>query len=90
MEELPIDDDEICKTICQWCKKDYVANSHNGITSLCCHLLKCPKQNEVKHNAKKEGNVSQRKISQEEFREMLAEAIVKHNLPFTFVEYKGI
>ena len=34
--------------------------------------------------------MSQRKISQEEFHEMLVEAIVKHNLPFTFVEYKGI
>ena len=34
--------------------------------------------------------MSQRKISQEEFHEMLVEAIVKHNLPFTFVEYEGI
>ena len=32
----------------------------------------------------------QNKINQEEFREMLAEAIIKHNLPFSFVEYKGI
>ena len=32
----------------------------------------------------------QNKITQEEFREMLAEAIIKHNLPFSFVEYGGI
>ena len=32
----------------------------------------------------------QNKITQEEFREMLAEAIIKHNLPFSFVEYEGI
>ena len=32
----------------------------------------------------------QNKITQEEFREMLAEAIIKHNLPFNFVEYEGI
>ena len=82
--KLPIDDDEICKTICQWCEKDYVADSHNGTTSLHHHLLKCPKQND-----EKERNVSQRNISQEEFCEMLAKAIVKHNLPFTFVEYEG-
>ena len=61
--KLHIDDDEICKTICQWCEKDYVADSHNGTTSLHRHLLKCPKQNEVKQNVEKEGNVSQRKIS---------------------------
>ena len=34
--------------------------------------------------------VLQNKITQEEFREMLAEAIIKHNLPFNFVEYEGI
>ena len=32
----------------------------------------------------------QNKITQEEFREMLAEAVIKHNLPFSFVEYEGI
>ena len=32
----------------------------------------------------------QNKINQEEFCEMLAEAIIKHNLPFSFVEYEGI
>ena len=32
----------------------------------------------------------QNKITQEEFREMLAEPIIKHNLPFSFVEYEGI
>ena len=32
----------------------------------------------------------QNKITQEEFREMLAKAIIKHNLPFNFVEYEGI
>ena len=31
----------------------------------------------------------QNKITQEEFREMLAEDIIKHNLPFSFVEYEG-
>ena len=32
----------------------------------------------------------QNKITQEEFCEMLAEAIIKHNLQFSFVEYEGI
>ena len=32
----------------------------------------------------------QNKINQEEFREMLSEAIIKYNLPLRFVEYEGI
>ena len=32
----------------------------------------------------------QNKITQEVFCEMLVEAIIKHNLPFSFVEYEGI
>ena len=32
----------------------------------------------------------QNKITLEEFHEMLDEAIIKHNLPFNFVEYEGI
>ena len=34
--------------------------------------------------------VLQNKITQEKFRKMLAKAIIKHNLPFNFVEYMGI
>ena len=40
------------------------------------------KQNEVKQDGEEEGRVLQNKITQEEFCEMLAEAIIKHNLPF--------
>ena len=65
-------------------------DSHNGTSNLHRHLLKCLKQNEVKQDGEEQGRVLQNKITQEEFCEMLAEAIIKHNLPFSFVEYDGI
>ena len=67
-----------------------LADSHNGTSNLHRHLLKCLKRNEVKQDSEEQGRMLQNKITQEEFREMLAEAIIKHNLPFSFVEYGGI
>ena len=68
----------------------FLVDSHNGILNLHRYLLKCLKQNEVKQDGEEEGRVLQNKITQKEFREMLVEAIIKHNLPFSFVEYEGI
>ena len=80
--KLPIDEEGLSKAICQWCGKKILADSHNGTSNLHCHLLKCLKRNEVKQNGEEQGRVLQSKITQEEFCEMLAEAIIKHNLPF--------
>ena len=88
--KLPIDEKGISKATCQWCGKMFLANSHHGTSNLHHHLHKCLKQNEVKEDGEEEGMVLQNKITQEKFREMLAEAIIKHNLPFSFVEYEGI
>ena len=87
---MPIDEEWLSKAICQWCGKTFLADSHNGTSNLHRHLLKCLKRNEVKQDGKEHGKVLQNKITQEEFREMLAEAIIKYNLPFSFVEYEGI
>ena len=88
--KLPINEEGLSKATCQWCGKFFLAESHNGTSNLHRHLLKCLKQNEVKQDGEEEGRVLQNKITQEEFREMLAEAIIKHNLLFSFVEYEGI
>ena len=88
--KLPINEERLSKATCQWCGKLFLADSHHGTSNLHRHLLKCLKQNEVKQDGEEEGRVLQNKITQEEFHEMLAEAIIKHNLPFSFVEYEGI
>ena len=46
--KLLINEEALSKTICQWCGKFFLANSHNGTSNLHRHLLKCLKQNEVK------------------------------------------
>ena len=88
--KLPIDEEWLSKAIYQWCGKTFLADSNNGTSNLHRHLLKCLKRNEVKQDGEEHGKVLQNKITQEEFREMLAEAVIKHNLPFSFVEYEGI
>ena len=90
--KLPIDEDGIIKVTCQWCGKMFLVDSYHGTSNLHRHFLKCLKRKEGKQDCEEEGSVSmlQNKITQEKFREMLAEAIIKHNLPFSFVEYEGI
>ena len=88
--KLPINEERLSKATCQWCGKLFLADSHHGTSNLHRHLLKCLKQNEVKQDGEEEGRVLQNKITQEEFHEMLAEAIIKHNLPFSFVGYEVI
>ena len=82
--KLPIDEEGLSKAICQWCGKMFLVDSHHGTSNLRRHLLKCLKRKEAKQDGEEEGSVLvlQNKITQEEFCEMLAEAIIKHNLPF--------
>ena len=70
----------------------FLVDNHHGTSNLHRHLLKCLKRKERKQDGEEEGSVSmlQNKITQEEFREILVEAIIKYNLPFNFVEYEGI
>ena len=63
--KLPIDEEGIIKTTCQWCGKMFLVDSHHGTLNLHRHLLKCLKQKEAKQDGEKEGSVSvlQNKIS---------------------------
>ena len=88
--KLPIDEEGLSKATCQWWGKFFLVDSHNGTLNLHRHFLKCLKWNEVKQDCEEQGRVLQNKITLEEFHEMLDEAIIKHNLPFNFVEYEGI
>lgn len=53
------------------------------------HLLKCLKRKEIKQDAKRHDNASQRKISKEECESQLR-LLLNIILPFSFVEYEGI
>jgi len=64
-----------------------------GTSHLCRHKEVCPmlKFHNLGHMfINQEGKLQSRKVDQQIQREMLAEAIIKHNLSYSFVEYDGI
>ncbi|KAH0635744.1 hypothetical protein KY289_035659 [Solanum tuberosum] len=88
------------KAICRGCKEPYRVGStpgpngkNYGTSHLKRHLIKCKK---VKFYdlgqmyMDQQGNIQSRKIDQLISREKLAEAIIEHDLPYSFVEYKKI
>lgn len=70
---------------CNHCQKYYCLNlSRNGTNTMNRHTRTC---------SKTPGNTprsSYRKLDMEVFREMVAVAIIQHNLPYSFVEYEKI
>lgn len=79
---------------CKGCKKIYKGGGNvYGTSTLRRHIQKCPKlkfhdvgQMFIGH----EGKIVNRKMNPKIARELLAAAIIKHDLPFSFVEYDGI
>nr|GEU58190.1 zinc finger BED domain-containing protein RICESLEEPER 2-like [Tanacetum cinerariifolium] len=81
---------------CKKCSKIYSAKSSSGTGNLKCHLEKCLKsttrgigQYMISSN---KGVLDTRyaMFSQEKFRELLVHAVVRHDLPFSFIEYEGV
>ncbi|RID59768.1 hypothetical protein BRARA_F02977 [Brassica rapa] len=69
---------------CKFCKLNYQINlRRNGTTGLLRHMKVCS-LNPVP------GTPSTRNIDQIVFREMIAVALIEHNLPYSFVEYRRI
>ncbi|KAL3519158.1 hypothetical protein ACH5RR_021747 [Cinchona calisaya] len=79
---------------CKYCGEQYNCKSANGTGNMKHHLARCVSVN-TKDIAQalidaKDGSLRNPKISQEKFREVLSFAIIKQDLPFSFVEYEGI
>ncbi|CAN6916948.1 unnamed protein product, partial [Brassica oleracea var. botrytis] len=76
--------DGTTKIRCNLCKKFYFLNlRRNGTSTMTRHTKVCPK---VVGTPKR----SSRKVDIMVFREMIAMAIIEHDLPYKFVEYKRI
>lgn len=89
-ERLPIGSDGREMAKCKRCSKKYICETKNGTGSLRTHIKKCPRkdQNDIKQLlVSKSGGLKNAVFKPERFRELVSEAIVKHNLPFKFVEY---
>lgn len=80
---------------CHHCEQTYFYNLHkNETTCLKCHIEDCkgkPKNRDVGSIlVDYEGKLRARKIDQKAFREVIASAIIAHDLPYSFIEYKRV
>jgi hypothetical protein len=86
--------DGIGRAKCNTCKKEYKCGGKlYGTSSLNRHILSCQKSkygDVGKMIIDMDGKIRQRKIDQMISREMCAAAIIEHDLPFKFVEYRKI
>ncbi|KAL3503923.1 hypothetical protein ACH5RR_033764 [Cinchona calisaya] len=92
--ELEVGTNGVKRCECKYCGKQYNCESANGTGNMKRHLARCVRIN-TKNIAQalidaKDGSLRNPKISQEKFREILSFAIIKHDLPFSFVEYEEI
>nr|KAJ0207743.1 hypothetical protein LSAT_V11C500259970 [Lactuca sativa] len=95
-QRLPIGSDGRERAQCKRCSKKYICETKNGTGSLRNHINKCPRRDEKDVAqmlfAKSGGSMSINSMvfKPERFRELVSQAIIKHELPFKFVEYEGI
>ncbi|KAG6506572.1 hypothetical protein ZIOFF_031896 [Zingiber officinale] len=96
-EMLPKIEGEDLRCKCKACGITYKAESSMGTGNLRRHILnQCPKQktSDIAQALLEQGDKSlairSQRFNQDIFRELLILAIVKHDLPFQFVEYKAI
>ncbi|CAN6920809.1 unnamed protein product [Brassica oleracea] len=76
--------DGTTKIRCNLCKRFYFLNLRkNGTSTLTRHMKVCPKAVGTPRS-------SSRKVDMTVFREMIAMAIIEHDLPYKFLEYKRI
>ncbi|KAL9679045.1 hypothetical protein QQ045_017555 [Rhodiola kirilowii] len=84
-EELPTGLDGKNRAKCMKCGRELLYNSSLGTASLIRHHDSCSALGVSPHSATRSST-----FKHERFRELIIEAIIKHDLPFSFVEYEGI
>ncbi|XP_042973145.1 zinc finger BED domain-containing protein RICESLEEPER 2-like [Carya illinoinensis] len=83
---------------CKLCGVTYMATSKYGIGNMKRHIDTCPRRSSrdigqcllSQNSGSGSVSISNLKFDTNEYRELLIAAIVKHELPFRFVEYLGI
>nr|KAJ0219000.1 hypothetical protein LSAT_V11C300104890 [Lactuca sativa] len=82
--------------VCNKCGQKYKARSESGTGNLRRHRRRCEDNNSrdigqyMISDSQGVMDLRNPKFSQERLRELLIEAIIRHDLPFSFVEYQGI
>ena len=80
---------------CNRCGKEYVLSDSNyGTSTLKCHMNVCTSLSKYKDVGgmllDHEGKLRTKKIDQKHLRKLISMAIISHNLPFSYVEYKWV
>jgi len=94
--KLGKDKDGIEKSVCKYCGHNYkvgknpITKNNYGTSHLSRHVNTCRSIANLDVDLNKEGKFGTRKINQKIHRKLLARAIIKHSLPYNFVEYEGI
>jgi len=87
---------EKLKAKCKLCGTVYLAPSTYGTENLKCHIDSCPRRNTrdvgqmLLSRSQGSLSVSNSKFCPKKFRELLVALVIKHDLPFRFVEYEGM
>lgn len=93
-EELPVGPDKKKRAKCKRCSHIYISESHYGTGNMLNHMKICKPKADVSQMllSQTSGSVGimTPKFDMEIFQELLLKAIIRHNLPFSFVEYQGI
>jgi len=92
------DKDGIEKAACKYCGNNYkvgknpITKNNYGTSHLSRHVNVCRSipNIDMDMNLYQEGKFGTRRINQKIHRKLLARAIIKHSLPYNFVEYEGI
>ncbi|KAK1369346.1 hypothetical protein POM88_035438 [Heracleum sosnowskyi] len=93
-DELPIRPDKVLNVRCSKCGYTCVYNSVNGTGNMLKHQKVCLSTGDLRQMilSSSQGSISVRSSSFDPkiFRDMITNAVVRHNLPLSFVEYEGI
>ena len=95
-EFLPPDEEGNLFCKCKKCGQTYSRDSKNGTENLKRHLVNCKRRNFRDNGQLLLDSRSsylgsrQSEFDCNEFRKLLASCVVKHELPFQFVEYDGV
>ena len=79
------------KAKCKACCKMYIADSKYGTGNMKRHIPMCPRKDtrDVGQSllSRSDGSIIAAKFDADEFRELVASAVIMHDLPFQFVEW---
>jgi hypothetical protein len=95
-DPIHVEGDDMVRAKCKSCGKTYKAPGEYGTGNMTRHMNKCarkdtPDVGQMLLSASQGGmSVVSSKFDPKKFRELIVASIIKHDLPFRYVEYEGV